>query len=153
MGRRHLTAGEMLVGQTLALLYLDPGTVQSNGVTTQDVVVSRLAGLIGHDELICALNPRRRKSTERTAQQTVRDEIAKSLRGLAQLGFVEPLADGRLRMRLSVLRFADPVRGLADPAQAMARLVSDGEAVTDGPPEIQDDDTSVDQYTSEMAAP
>jgi chromosome partition protein MukE len=28
LGRRQLTAGEMLVGQTLALMYLDPATLQ-----------------------------------------------------------------------------------------------------------------------------
>ena len=31
LGRRQLSAGEMLVGQTLALLYLDPATLQHGG--------------------------------------------------------------------------------------------------------------------------
>ena len=152
MGRRHLSAGEMLVGQTLALLYLDPTTVQSGGVTTQDVVVSRLAGLIGQRELVQALNPRRRRYDERTAQRTVRDEIAKSIRGLAGLGFVEALDEGRLRLRLSVLRFADSVRGLADPAEALTKLVAEGEAVTADPNGIDDDAANGDDDEPEEEA-
>lgn len=140
MGRRHLSAGEMLVGQTLALLYLDPTTVQAGGVTTQDVVVSRLAGLISQKDLVSALNPRRRKYDERIAQETVRQEIAKALRGLSGLGFIELLDDGRLRLRLSVLRFADAVRGLADPAEAMATLVAQGKAVMVESPDDETDD-------------
>src|SRR2546428_245413 len=31
LGRRHLTAGEMLVGQVLALMYLEPSAVQAGG--------------------------------------------------------------------------------------------------------------------------
>lgn len=129
MGRRHLSAGEMLVGQTLALLYLDPATVQAGGVTSQEIVASRLAGLISQQELIRALNPRRRRYDERTAQRTVRDEILKAIRGLSGLGFVDLLDEGQLRLRSSVLRFADAVRGVADPGEAMAKLVAEGKAV------------------------
>jgi chromosome partition protein MukE len=130
MGRRHLTAGEMLVGQTLALLYLDPVTVQAGGLVQQETVVSRLAGLIGQRELIQALNPRRRKYDERVAQETVRVEFAKALRGLSHLGFVELLEEGRIRLRISLLRFAEAVRGMADPQLALSKIVAEGKAVT-----------------------
>lgn len=140
MGRRHLTAGEMLVGQTLALLYLDPATVQAGGFVQQETVVSRLAGLIGQRELIQALNPRRRKYDERVAQETVRAEIAKALRGLSQSGFVELLDEGRIRLRVSLLRFAEGVRGTADPQQALVKLVAEGKAIM----AIEDTDESED---------
>jgi chromosome partition protein MukE len=35
LGRRHLSVPEMLVGQTLALLYLDPATLQQGGAVTR----------------------------------------------------------------------------------------------------------------------
>jgi len=60
LGQRHLSVGEMLVGQTLALMYLDPTTLQAGGVVQRPQLVARLAGLIGERELVSALNPRRR---------------------------------------------------------------------------------------------
>ncbi len=129
MGRRHLTAGEMLVGQTLALLYLEPTTVQAGGVTQQSVVVARLAGLVGERDLIQALNPRRRKYDERIAQETVRLEIAKALRGLEALGFIDLGEGEQIRLRLALLRFAEAVRGLNKPADALSRLIAEGKAI------------------------
>ena len=133
MGRKHLTAGEMLVGQTLALLYLEPTTVQAGGVTQQSVVVARLASLVGERELIKALNPRRRRYDERVAQETVRTEIAKALRGLESLGFVDLEEGEQLRLRLGLLRFAEAVRGLNEPADALSRLIAEGKAVAQTP--------------------
>ncbi|GMU22532.1 MAG: hypothetical protein AMXMBFR13_26180 [Phycisphaerae bacterium] len=131
MGHRHLTAGEMLVGQTLALVYLEPTTVQAGGVTQQSVVVARLASLVGERELIQALNPRRRKYDERIAQETVRMEIAKALRGLESLGFID-LGDGeQVRLRPGLFRFAEAVRGLSDPSEALSRLIAEGKAVAE----------------------
>jgi len=131
MGRRHLTAGEMLVGQTLALVYLEPTTVQAGGVTQQSVVVARLASLVGERELIQALNPRRRKYDERIAQETVRMEIAKALRGLESLGFIDLGAGEQVQLRLGLLRFAEAVRGLSDPAEALSHLIAEGKAVAE----------------------
>jgi chromosome partition protein MukE len=151
MGRRHLSAGEMLVGQTLALLYLDPTTVQAGGLTSQDVVVSRLAGLINQQDLIRTLNPRRRRYDERTAQRTVRNEILKALRGLSGLGFVDLLDEGQLRLRPSVFRFADAIRGLADPAEALAKLVAEGKAAMGDASDDEDEDFHGDQEPEEEA--
>ena len=136
LGRRHLTVGEMLVGQTLALAYLDPATVSAGGIVHREEVLSRLAGLLGERELVLALNPRRRRYDERVAQETVRVEIARALRGLSSLGFIELLDTDQLRLRPPVLRFADSVRALEDPAVALARLVSESKIVT----EPQDDE-------------
>jgi chromosome partition protein MukE len=129
MGRRHLTAGEMLVGQTLALVYLEPTTVQAGGITQQTLVVARLAGLVGERELIQALNPRRRKYDERIAQETVRMEITRALRGLESLGFIDLGEGEQVRLRLGLLRFAEAVRGLSEPAEALARLIAEGKGV------------------------
>ncbi len=140
MGRRQLTAGEMLVGQTLALVYLEPTTVQAGGVTQQSVVVARLASLVGERDLIQALNPRRRKYDERIAQETVRMEIAKALRGLESLGFIDLGEGDQVRLRLGLFRFAEAVRGLGDPAGALARVIAEGKAVAETAGDADDEE-------------
>lgn len=144
MGRRHLTAGEMLVGQALALVYLEPATVQAGGVTQQSLVLARLASLVGERDLIQALNPRRRKYDERIAQETVRMEIAKALRGLESLGFIDLGEGEQVRLRLGLLRFAEAVRGLTDPTEALARLIAEGKAVAE---KVEDDEADAEVGT------
>lgn len=140
LGRRHLSVGEMLVGQALALMYLDPATLQAGGVVQRPQLVARLAGLIGERELVSALNPRRRKYDERVAQETVRTEVGKALRGLAALGFVEALGEEQLRLRPPLLRFAEPVRGIEDPQSAIERLVAAGKVAMAVSEDASEDD-------------
>jgi len=130
LARRHLSAGEMLVGQTLALLYLDPATVETGGAIPRERLLDRLGGLIGDRELARALEPRRRKfDDERVVHEIIRRHIAGALRRLARLGFIELLEDDRLRLRAPLLRFADPVRGAQDIDAALARLIAAGQVV------------------------
>lgn len=129
LGRRQLTPGEMLVGQGLALMFLDPATLKAAGVVPVDQLTELLSNLVGKQRLIRTLNFRKKKALrdERIAEQTVRLEVAKALRGLERLGFVGTLPDDQLRLRQPLMRFAEPVRGLLDPARALARLVERGE--------------------------
>lgn len=129
LGKRHLSPGEMIVGQGLALLYLDPSTVESGGFVTRDDVVSHLAGVVGQDTLVLALNPKRRRHDERVAAETVRARVAEALRRLASLGFVDAVDEGRFRLRASLLRFAEPLRGPGSPDAQLASLVEAGEIV------------------------
>ncbi|HTX23228.1 MAG TPA: chromosome partition protein MukE [Steroidobacteraceae bacterium] len=129
LGRRQLSAGEMLVGQTLALLYLDPATLQHGGLVGREVLLQRLSGLLGVDVLVRTLSPRKRKYDERIAAETVRTQVGEALRRLADLGFVDIVDDARLRLRPALMRFAEPVRGLSDPNTALERLVASGEAL------------------------
>jgi chromosome partition protein MukE len=133
LGRRHLTVGEMLVGQSLALLYLDPATLREGGRVDRVLVLDSLQRLVGGEVLIQLLNPRRKRRDDRLAEATVREEVDRALRGLAALGFID-LEDDRLRLRAALMRFAEPVRGLGDPAAALASLVSRGAAVMVGEP-------------------
>jgi chromosome partition protein MukE len=142
LGRTHLSAGEMLVGQTLALLYLDPATVQHGGVVTRDVLLQRLAGLVGAPVLVRTLSPQRRKYDERVAAETVRGQVGEAVRRLASLGFVEIIDDARLRLRPALMRFAEPVRGLQDAAAALERLVASGEVVLGEPEDGGDEEGS-----------
>lgn len=151
LGRRHLSVGEMLVGQTLALLYLDPTSLQHGGVVPREALLQRLSGLLGTDALVRTLNPRKRKYDERVAAETVRAQVSEALRRLADLGFLDLLEDARLRLRPALMRFAEPVRGLSDPNAALERLVLRGEvllgeASDDGEGDATpDDDTSSDE--------
>lgn len=129
LGRRHLSAGEMLVGQTLALLYLDPATLQHGGVVPRESPLQRLSGLLGADVLVRTLSPRKRKYDERIAGETVRAQVGESLRRLADLGFVDLLDEARLRLRPALMRFAEPARGIEDLNTALERLVARGEVI------------------------
>lgn len=138
LGRSHLKAGEMLVGQALALLYLDPSTLQLGGVVERELLLQRLAGLVGTDNLVRTLNPRRRKFDERVAAETVRTKVGAALRELASLGFVDLLDGDHIRLRPALMRFAEPVRALADPSGALERLIAQGDVAL--PDEAAGDD-------------
>jgi chromosome partition protein MukE len=121
----------MLVGQALALLYLHPSTVERGGLHTTEELIAQLASVMGSDALIRAFNPKRRRYDERVAQKTVRARVGEAARRLAGLGFVELVEADQLRLRPALLRFAEPVRGLSEPAEALAQLVARGEVTLD----------------------
>jgi chromosome partition protein MukE len=131
LGRRQLSAGEMLVGQTLALLYLDPATLQHGGLVSREVLLQRLSGLLGAETLVRTLNPRKRKYDERIAAETIRGQVGEALRRLGDLGFVDVIDDVRVRLRPALMRFAEPVRGLEEPSAALERLVARGQVLVD----------------------
>ena len=151
LGRRHLSPGEMLVGQTLALLYLDPATLQHGGVVDKDMLLLRLSGLLGADVLVRTLNPRKRKYDERVAEAMVRTQVSEALRRLSDLGFVDLVDEAQLRLRPALMRFAEPVRALSEPSTALERLIAQGEVVLgDAPSEENngDDDAATDEEPS-----
>ena len=127
LAKRQLGVAEMLVGQALTLLYLEPATVEQGGRVTREQVLGHLAAVMGTDALVRALNPKRRRYDERVAQETVRSRVADALRRLSALGFVEAIGAEELKLRPAMLRFADPVRSSADSTEALERLVASGE--------------------------
>lgn len=142
LSKRHLSAGEMLVGQTLALQYLDPATIQSGGVVTREQVLARLGGLMGDRDLAKALEPRRKRfDDERIIHDSIRKGVTQAVRNLVTLGFIEILEQDRFRLRSPLLRFADPVRGLEDLGQALERLIARGEVLD---PEAEEEGTEAD---------
>jgi chromosome partition protein MukE len=123
----------MLVGQTLALQYLDPATVQAGGVVTREQVLSRLTGLVGDRELAAALEPRRRRfDDERIVHEVIRRGVGQAIRRLARMGFIDLPDAEHLRLRSPLLRFAEPVRGLEDADAALERLIARGEVAEPG---------------------
>jgi chromosome partition protein MukE len=127
LAKRQLGIAEMLVGQALTLLYLDPATVEQGGRVTREQVLGHLATVMGTDALVRALNPKRRRYDERVAQETVRSRVADALRRLSTLGFVDAIGADELKLRPALLRFAEPVRSSADSTEALERLVASGE--------------------------
>jgi chromosome partition protein MukE len=125
--RRQLSAQDMLVGQALALLYLDPISLERGGIVTREQVIEQLVAALGTAPLMAAFVPKRRRKDEQVAQRQTRAKVAEAIRRLAALGFAEMLANEQLRLRPALLRFAEPVRGLAEPAAALAQLVARGE--------------------------
>lgn len=143
LGRRHLSSGEMLVGQALTLLYLDPAMVEHGGVLTREQVLAQLAGVMGAEALVRALNPKRKRYDERVAEEAVRGKVTEALRRLAMLGFVEIVDEARVRLRPALMRFAEPARETGAPEKTLERLVAAGELVLtqtdDGPPDGAED--------------
>jgi chromosome partition protein MukE len=151
LGRRQLSPGEMLVGQTLALVYLDPSTLQHGGVLGREALLQRLSALLGTDVLVRTLDPRRArrgKYDERIAAETVRMKVGEALRRLADLGFVDVLDDTLLRLRPALMRFAEPVRGLGDRSAALERLVRLGEVILDDAERESEEDVGTDEEPS-----
>jgi chromosome partition protein MukE len=127
LGKRHLTVAEMIVGQGLALAYLDPRAVQKGGIITREELLGQLASVMGTDALMSTFNPKRKRPDERVMQRTVRQKVNEALRRLSQLGFVELLDADQLRLPPSLMRFAEPVKGLDAPSEALKQLLERGE--------------------------
>jgi chromosome partition protein MukE len=135
LGRRHLSPSEMLVGQGLTLLYLEPATVEQGGLTSRDQLLSQLSASMGTEQLMLAFNAKKKRMDERVAQELVRAKVSEAVRRLASLGFVELLPDERIRLRSSLMRFAEPVRGSGADLEALTRLVASGEVALTGEPD------------------
>lgn len=144
LGKRQLSQGEMLVGQCLALMSLDPARLKAAGVVPVSHLLEFLGSLVGQDRLVSALNSRLSRSKDiRIAEEKARKEVNKALRGLEKLGFVDRLPDDHLRLRRPLFRFSDPVRGLTDRAKALALLIARGEVELDKTIESDSDQENV----------
>jgi chromosome partition protein MukE len=140
LGRRRLSRGEMLTGQGLALIFLDPATLRARGVIPVSQLIEILANIVGRQRLVMALNARKKQPRdERVAEENARTEIARALRGLEKLGFVTQLPDDMLRLRTPLMRLVDPVRGHKDSAEALSVLIARGE-VTMADDETEDNE-------------
>lgn len=132
ISRKQLAVPDMIVGQALALLYLDPAQIDRGGYITHEELVSQLSTVLGSDALIAAFHTakgKRKRVDERIAQRNVRKRVAEAVRRLATMGFVEVSKDGNVRLRAALMRFAEPVRGMSEPAAMLEKLVQQGEVV------------------------
>lgn len=138
--RRKLSAGAMLTGQAMALLRLDPSLVETAGVVQKKQVVEMLANLVGEERLLSALNPRLTRRSAMLDPDRIRTELDKGLRALEEMGFLDRRGDEELRLRTPLLRFADPVRTLADPSAALSEMMARGEIEMDTEVDEEDEE-------------
>lgn len=133
--RRQLSMADMLLGKVLALLYLEPATLQKGCVVSRTQALQSLATLVGQENLMLRLNPRKKRRDERTEQEQVRQELERALRTLCELGFAERLDDENLRLHPPILRFAESVRDAGEPAGALREMIRAGKAelIKEGP--------------------
>lgn len=137
-----MTVAEMLVGQTLALMRMDPAFLVRNGRIPEEKLIAMMEHLVGQERLLAFLAPRTRGRDRGTDARKVRDEVEKALHSLQRLGLVRRIVDGDERLvlpRPAIMRFAEAVRDASDPAEALKRLVARGEARIAQPPDAEDD--------------
>lgn len=127
--RRTMTIGEMLVGQTLALLFLDPRIFVTDRRIARTTLQETLDQLVGMEGLRTRLLKRNIRN-QRAVANEVRAEVDRALRSLERLGFVQLHGD-TIELRSSLLRFTEVVRSSGDPAVALGRLVREGELAAD----------------------
>lgn len=143
LGQRQLSAAEMLVGQALCLLRMDPASLRTSWRVERVRVIELLDQLVGPERLGHALNHKRRAKA--VAEEIIREDVDKAIRTLARLGFVDVDAD-TLRLRASLLRFLEPFTGQPEPASALGELVSAGRV------QAEDADENADENSHEMIA-
>lgn len=139
LGHRRLSRAEMLSGQVLALMAMDPAYLRNlGGVPVRDVL-TRLELLVGPETLAERLVGRQRGTNRVLDTEKVREAVLKALGGLQRLGFLEwNVSLQEIRPRRAILRFAEVAREASDPAQALARLVAGQQAEVE--PETRDDE-------------
>lgn len=128
--RRTMTVGEMLVGQTLALLFLDPRIFATDRRVTRTTLQETLEQLVGIDELRARLLKRNLRN-QRGIAKAVREEIDRALRSLDRLGFLRLEGENSIELRSSLLRFTEVVRSSAEVGIALSKLVQSGELAAD----------------------
>lgn len=131
LGQRRLSVAEMLVGQTLALMRMDPATLARFGRIPESKLLAMLEHLLGEANLSALLARRARGKDRETDARKIRDAVGSALNELQRLGFLQRLKeaeDGQILPRPAIMRFADPVRAGDDLADGLARLISRGEA-------------------------
>jgi len=141
LGRARLPRAEMLVGQVLALMRMDPTHLKTSGWIPVDQVTQTLEMLLGPEKLADLLVRRQRGQNPEKDNEKIRLALQKALRTLTRLGFVSADGEpGTVRPRKSIMRFADPVRESGDQyvqRAALEALVRRGEAGIEEAAEVE----------------
>jgi chromosome partition protein MukE len=141
LGQRYLNAMDMLVGQALALMRLDPKWLESNLRIPDKAVLALLEQILGEERLLRLVPRRRGKDIDQDARK-LRESFACSLRALERQCFIKREGKGEaavVKPLDAIMRFADPVRASTDLDAALERLIAEGELS-----ESNDDDADMD---------
>lgn len=146
LGHRRLTLAEMLVGQVLALMRMDPAWLTETGWIPRGKVLENLENLLGRERLAVALALRKRSRDRHADERKIRETVDKAIKGLDALGFLRLRAEtSELLPRCSLMRFVGPVRDARDPGAALCQLIRDGEIALDASNGKDDDDEGFDE--------
>lgn len=134
LGQRKLTAMDMLVGQALALMRLDPKWLESNLRIPDMAVLGLLEQILGEERLLRFIPRRRGKDTDQDARK-LREAFAAALRSLERQCFIK--REGRtetavVKPLVAIMRFSDPVRTSADLDIALESLIANGQIAEGG---------------------
>ncbi|MDA8306557.1 MAG: chromosome partition protein MukE [Deltaproteobacteria bacterium] len=132
LGRRRLSGAEMLVGQVLALLRMDPAYLKKAGQIPIEQILSHLEMLLGRQKLAEVLAPRTRGRDAETDNRKIREAVDKAINGLARLGFIliDRASESVIPAR-SIARFTEPVRDAREMSAALEELIKLGEVELD----------------------
>jgi chromosome partition protein MukE len=134
LGQRRLSALDMLVGQALALMRLDPKWLESNLRIPDMAVLELLEQILGEERLLRVVQRRRGKDVDQDARK-LREAFLASLYKLEKQGFIKREGRGdasRVKPLVAIMRFADPVRTSADLDAALESLIADGQIAEGG---------------------
>jgi chromosome partition protein MukE len=122
---RRLSRLEMIVGKTLALMYLDPQTHSNLGRVALETVLGTLDLNPGRDAVL--MHAQIRSPDEEVANKKLRDEVRKALSRLGRLNFIQWDAYGdEIIPHKALLRFAEDVRTAAPAEQNLEALIRMG---------------------------
>ncbi len=130
LGSRHLSMLEMLAGQALALMRLEPKWLATGGRIPDAKVLELLENLLGPEALLKLSRPRRRGRDDEQDAKKLRENLGTALNTLERLGFLRREGRGEnatVTPLKSIMRFADPVRSSEPLDEALARLIREGE--------------------------
>lgn len=139
LGKKRLGAPEMLVGQVLALMRMDPANLTTAGRVRVDQILSTLEMIMGQEGLCDTLAPRRRGRDLAKDSEKVREAVGKAMQTLKRLGFVA-ISDGEVLPKVSIARFMDPVRDQSDIMGSLEELVRSGKVLMGEEPAGDDDE-------------
>jgi chromosome partition protein MukE len=130
LGQRQLSIGEMLIGQTLALMRMDPVHLSRNGQIADEKLLAMLENVLGQERLFALMAPRSRGKDRETDARKIREEADRALNSLQRLGFLRRMIENEARWcqpRPAIMRFCDLVREGEDLQNNLRRLAARGE--------------------------
>ena len=129
LGSKKLGSMDMLVGQALALMRLDPAWLKTAGYIPDLKILELLDHIVGQERLLVYVGRKRSRDNELEAKK-LRDLLGASLKTLERMGFLRREGRGEASAvlpLLSIMRFTDPVRTSDCLGKAMERLIAEGE--------------------------
>lgn len=114
LSQRRLDTNEMLVGQGLAMIRMDPLYIDKGFSIADEAFFAHLENHLGAEKLAALLLPQNARHRDREIEAAkIRDAIVKALNRLQKLGFVRRFIEGGIRYsqaRPAIMRFAAPFR-------------------------------------------